>query len=128
MSEHQPTGTEFLNKWCSVCARYTDHTASPDHRVRRCVEDHHPQKTKTILCHCDKCKQETPHELTATPLTKATGYQYRCVKCTVVREKELFEEADYSPEARHWAALDGMGNRGEPPPPIQLRTLRKENK
>lgn len=60
--------------------------------------------------HCSKCKAVTPHEMNQD-WTKA-----RCAECAARQRNLALHEDQFSPTNRHISALDGMGNRGEPPP------------
>lgn len=71
--------------------------------------------------YCKRCHQATPHEMSED------GQHAECITCTSTQRALAIEQMQYSPEARNWAALDGMGNRGEPRPPAAL-TRTKERK
>jgi hypothetical protein len=69
--------------------------------------------------YCDVCKEGTPHAETSPDVWSCTIHH---------KEKGGRKPTDPKPtldfessEQRHWNALDGAGNRGETPAPIQLR-------
>jgi hypothetical protein len=65
--------------------------------------------------YCRKCKEVRPHEMSED------GQKARCITCQQSQRQLALDRAEYNDDARHFAALDGAGNRGEPLPPIQLR-------
>jgi transcription elongation factor Elf1 len=64
--------------------------------------------------YCERCRAATPHETSIDPKTERER-----ARCTVCADKQLRlraevrAEAAFSDTARHIAALDGAGNRGE---------------
>ena len=78
-----------------------------------------PMTFNTFTFYCKRCKEPTPHEMSED------GQRARCIICTNKQRSLALESEQFSNEARHWSALDGMGNRGEPAPP-DWATKRKE--
>lgn len=92
------------------------------------MTEHYPKCTESVThrYYCDECKEGTPHIETSPGVWQCSiphpGNDGR--KPNPPKEPTL-DFGDYSDDARSFAALDGMGGRGNPPP-IQLRRPKGE--
>jgi hypothetical protein len=96
------------------------------------MSEHWPKSVEEVTqrYYCDTCKEGTQHRQTSPGVWRCTiphpGNDGRHPN-EPSRQTE-FENPEFATDARHWAALDGMGNRGEPPPPRTLRQSKGEPK
>ena len=60
--------------------------------------------------YCRRCREATPHEMSED------GQHAFCIVCTKTQRALALEQMQFNDTTRFIAALDGMGNRGEPPP------------
>jgi hypothetical protein len=91
------------------------------------MTEHWPKSVESVTrrFYCDTCKEGTPHTETSPDVWRCTIPHAGNDGRKPNPPKQNLQFGDYNDTARHFAALDGMGNRGEQPPPIQLRTKEK---